>query len=115
MRALVIDARTAGERSGAKRERQSDHVIGVDQIVRRRAQIELREHGTRDAELDPVAGATSSRSEEWKLVGDADGGDVAREVALASLLIGGEGAHRFGVSDERTEHVAARQGDIVAL
>src|SRR5262252_6168228 len=54
------------------------------------------------------------RAEEWKLIGDADGRDVRRQVGLVAALVRGEGARGLGIGDERAKDVAPREREIEA-
>ena len=104
----MVHTESARERAGSEREGKGDEIVGVEQVVRRRAEVELREHRTGDAQLQTIARVTGERAEEGELVGDADRGDVRRQIGLIAALIGGERARCLGVRDERTEHVPAR-------
>src|SRR5215475_12502927 len=114
MRALMVGAQAPRKPSVAERERKPDHVVRIQQIVRRRAHVELGEYGTSDPQLNPVTRNSSVRPEERKLIRDADGGDVRRQVGFISSLVAGEGAGCLWVGDKRAEDVAARQRQVTA-
>ena len=57
MRALVIQLGAEAEAVAAERQRKPDDVVGVDQIVRRRAQVELGEDAADDVELEAFQGS----------------------------------------------------------
>src|SRR5688572_3100234 len=56
VRALVINARAGRKPPASERDRQPDHVVGVQQVVRFTAEVELREHAGAEPELEAVAG-----------------------------------------------------------
>src|SRR6186713_2398775 len=119
VRALVIDAHARREPSAAERERQPNHVIGVQQVVRRSAEVELREHAGAECELETVAGMRAVPASETERVAYADGCNVERRVGeVVSRLVLEEArkrVERLGVGNERAENIAARQGDIPLL
>ena len=72
MRALVIQLRPDAEAVAAERQRHADDIVGVDQIVRRRAHVELREDAADDVELEALTGVRTAKPHQAKAVANAD-------------------------------------------
>ena len=62
MRAPAVQLCSHTEAVSAEGQRQPDNVIGIDQIVRRRSQIELGEDASDHIQLDPLTRVGSAPS-----------------------------------------------------
>jgi hypothetical protein len=109
----MIDAEPHRAATATHRQRDADDVVRVEQVERRCAQIELREHGCRHRKLDPVTGTRPCPASQSEHVANADRGEIAGTPrgAAARLLSQprDERMRRLGVGDEWTEHIASRQ------
>src|SRR5215510_11946344 len=75
MRALMVDLGPDAESVSANRQRHADDVVGVDEIVGGRAQVELREDAADQIQLHAVAGLAAVPSDQPEAVADAHRSD----------------------------------------
>src|SRR5678816_2240953 len=109
MRALMVDTRPDAEAVSTDRERHTDDVVGVDQIVRRGVEIELGEDRPDDIELNAFTGLRSAPAHQAEAVAEPDG--CNRGPFTGWLCNRGEGAAKqarkrarlLGIRDDRTE------------
>src|SRR5688572_23225491 len=73
--ALVIQLRAEAEAISPERQRKAEDVVGIDQIVRGRAEVELGEDAADDIKLEAFAGVGASDAEQAEVVADANRGD----------------------------------------
>src|SRR5436309_3073845 len=100
VRALMIEANSRRGIPLSHRQRYTDEVVRVDQIVRRGAEIELREYASGEAELDAVARRASVEPEEPEYVADADRAHVGCELLGIATQIRDERIDGFWVGDQ---------------
>jgi hypothetical protein len=72
MRALVIQLRSHAETVSTERQRQADDVIGINQIVGRRSEVELSEDAADDIQLHTFTGIGTAPSYQSKAVPHAN-------------------------------------------
>jgi hypothetical protein len=70
--ALVIQLGAYAEAAPPERQRYSENVVGVDQIVGRRTKVELGEDAPDDIELQAFARARAPEAHQAEAVADAD-------------------------------------------
>src|SRR6478736_5594987 len=108
----MVEPEPHREYSAPHRDRKTDNVVGVDEIVRRHIEIELREHAALEADLEPIAGFRAAKAQETERIADADGPDVHVAVIARLVEVADERALSLRVGEQRTEDVPARQGHV---
>jgi hypothetical protein len=68
----MVQLHTAAKATSPEREGQTDQVIRIDQVVRRRAEVELREDTSGDIQLDAFARPGASPTDETEAVAQPD-------------------------------------------
>src|SRR5262245_52985082 len=71
----MVQAQPCAEATPSDRERQADQVVRVDEIIRWRAQIELREDTADDIELHTLVGRWAAEANQPEAVGQTDRSD----------------------------------------
>jgi hypothetical protein len=71
----MVDANASAEPAAPEREGQSDDVVRVDQVVRDRVEIELREDGPNDVELNAFAGIGTAPANQAEAIAETHGAD----------------------------------------
>ena len=116
MRALVIELGAEAEAVSSKRQWKSDDVIGVDEIVRRRAEVELGKDAADHIQLNAFAWIRATDAKQAERIADAHRGDrrilAARIVERAerSVKVADELSGFFRVGDQRTEDLIFGKG-----
>jgi hypothetical protein len=107
MRALVVESQRRRKPLPAQRERRSHPEVRVDQIVRRRVEVEDREHAAEEAELP--AAVAQRPAEQRERLAEVRAADAIELGVVEIPVVAGREVRLARIRDQRCEQLVARQ------